>query len=537
MMNASSISDFINSQQEALAIALKTWQPPRYEEEKTFDSLCHEDGDVFNEEFVVDNLACTCKIKSIVEGKPGLSWCLQKSTANKEVYIMRFRGTWADLKWTIEQMCRMGLTFNRNVHFYDSNTTRLLAVDIDGNKEDKYGISSFAADALIAEGIVNSGVLVIPSSRCNYTGIYPDETKIKKYHCFVYTKPYDCTKKNEIERLTNDFISSVNSSAKDSFPWDRAARSPWLRFFSKSSISAEQIMAGIPTTNIRFRTRTDVIFEYRNFEQIFKKPFLFLEKCENYVPNKNRTTDNNAVPYSIPPLGESNEQLDPNRFNKKKKAKREYRNFDKELKDFAGLTKPGVYKMPHYIVGRMNIIPVSMRNIIATRIIFGIVFNVYSAERFSGRKMPNREDFVVDWFYSVFNASNVENFEEFMDGFNPHAEYSRKNKDVAALEKHYDYAWAIDESKFYRTVKIGYGGSFDLDGCETREDLEKTGMSERSVQRKAKQLGLDRKKRTSKLDTYMNCSEDELTELVKTGVLNRMDKSRIMARRKTDDCV
>lgn len=536
-MNVSSISDFINSQKEALAIALKTWQPQKVPEEPRFDDLCSEDDEVFNEEFVVDNLACTCKIKTIVEGKKGLSWCLQKSTANKEVYIMRFRGTWADLKWTLEQMCRMGLTFNRNVHFYDSNTTRLLAVDIDGNKNDKYGITSFAADALIAKGIVNSGVLVIPSSRCNYTGIYPDERKIKKYHVFVYTKPYDCTQKKEIDRLTDEFISSVNISAKDSFPWDRSARSPWLRFFSKSSISAEQVMAGIPTINIRFRTKTDAIFEYRNFEQIFKKPFLFLEKCGNYVPNKNRTTDKNAVQYSIPPIGESNEQLDPNRFNKKKKEKKEYRNFDKELKDFAGLSKPGIYKMPHYIVGRMNIIHVSMRNEMATKIMWGIVFNVYSAERFCGMKMPNREQFVIDWFHSVFNASNVENCEEFMDGFNPHSEYDRKSKDVGELERHYDYAWAIDESKFYRTVKIGYGGSFDIDGCETREELESKGMSERTVRRKAKQIGLDRKKRTSKLDQYMDCSDDELNELVKTGVLNRMDKSRIIARRKTDDCV
>lgn len=495
------------------------------------------DDAVFNEEFVVDNLACTCKIKKIVEGKKGLSWCLQKSTAKKEVYILRFRGTWADLKWTIGQMCMMGLTFNRNVHFYERNTTRLLAVDIDGNPEDKYGITSFAADSLVAEGIINSGVLVIPSSSCNYTGIFPDERKVKKYHVFVYTKPYDCTKKNEIDRLTDEFISSVNSSAKDSFPWDPAARSPWLRFFSKSSLSAGQIMAGIPTLNIRYRTQTDVIFEYRNFNQIFTKPFLSVEKCSNYVPNANRNTDNNAVPYSIPPLGEPNEQVDPNRSEKKKKAKRDFRNFDKELKDFAGLTNPGVYNMPHYIVGRMNIVPVSMRNIVATRIMFAIVFNVYSAERFSGRKLPDREGFVTEWFNSVFNDSNVENYGEFMSGFTTHLEYERKNTDVKALEKHYEYPWALDESKFFMTVKIGYQGAFNIDGCTTREDLEKTGMSKSTVWRKAKQLGLDRKKRASKLEQYMKCSDDELTELVKTGVLNRMDKSRIIKRRKKDDCV
>lgn len=73
----------------------------------------------------------------------------------------------------------MVLTFNRNVHFYERNTTRHHAVDIDGSPEEKYGITSFGAISVIAEGIINSGVIVIPSSICNYTVIFPYERKVK----------------------------------------------------------------------------------------------------------------------------------------------------------------------------------------------------------------------------------------------------------------------------------------------------------------------------------------------------------------------
>ena len=74
----------------------------------------------------------------------------------------------------------------------------------------------------------------------------------------------------------------------------------------------------------------------------------------------------------------------------------------------------------------------------------------------------------------------------------------------------------------------------DVKQCSSIEDLEKMGMSRATVYRKAKQLGL-KGKRKSKLDKYMNCTDHELKELVKTGVLNRMDKSRIKARRKKEE--
>ena len=77
---------------------------------------------------------------------------------------------------------------------------------------------------------------------------------------------------------------------------------------------------------------------------------------------------------------------------------------------------------------------------------------------------------------------------------------------------------------------------YDVKQCSSIEDLEKMGMSRATVYRKAKQLGLPGK-RKSKLDQYMDCSEEELNNLVKTGVLNRMDKSRIITKRKTNPCV
>lgn len=72
---------------------------------------------------------------------------------------------------------------------------------------------------------------------------------------------------------------------------------------------------------------------------------------------------------------------------------------------------------------------------------------------------------------------------------------------------------------------------YDVKQCSSFEDLEKMGMSRATVYRKAKQLGLPGK-RKSKLDQYMDCSEDELKDLVKKGVINRMDKSRINARKR-----
>lgn len=72
---------------------------------------------------------------------------------------------------------------------------------------------------------------------------------------------------------------------------------------------------------------------------------------------------------------------------------------------------------------------------------------------------------------------------------------------------------------------------YDVKQCSSIEDLEKMGMSRATVYRKAKQLGITGK-RKSKLDQYMDCSEDELKDLVKKGVINRMDKSRINARKR-----
>lgn len=77
---------------------------------------------------------------------------------------------------------------------------------------------------------------------------------------------------------------------------------------------------------------------------------------------------------------------------------------------------------------------------------------------------------------------------------------------------------------------------YDVKQCSSMEDLEKMGMSRATVYRKAKQLGL-KGKRKSKLDQYMGCSEEELKDLVKKGVITRLQKSRIIARQKQDSCV
>lgn len=489
-----------------------------------------EDNDVFDEEFVVDNLGCSCKMKTIVKGKRNLSYCLSKSTDKKEVYLIHFHGRWEELKWTLKTICDAGLTFYRNVHFYTKNKTRLLAMDFDGKEDEKYGLNTIPAECLIWENNFPS-TLVIPSARCNYVPGSLDEYAIKKYHVFTYTKPYDCTKPKNIADLSDRFSMYINNyyepeDAKEFFPWDKSAMSPWLRFFSKSKMTAEEIGL-IQTINVRFRNETGAIFEYRNFTQIFSKDFLTVTKCDHYVPNANGRTCNNVVPYCVPPFGF-------NEPDKPKEPKKVYRDFWKELLEFAGLTSPGIYNLPHYHIGRLNNIKTSQRNIIATKTIWGIAFNIYAAERFCGKTMDERKVFALAWFNSIFNGSNVEDYAEFMDGFNPDVEYIRKNDDTYSLERHYEYPEGIEESKFCKTVKIGFGGAFNIESCSTRNELEMMGMSERTVRRNARKLGLGRKEHKqhkSKLDKYAGLTEAELDELVKKGELNRMAKHRIIERR------
>lgn len=502
-----------------------------------------EDQAVFDEEFVVDNLGCTCKLKTIAldkKNKNTLSYCLSKSTAKKEVYTIHFHGTWDDLKWTLKTFCDAGLTFYRNVDFYSHNKTRLLAMDFDGKEKDKYGdeygLHCYPAEFIIEEGNL-PGVLVIPSSRCNYVYGSLDDDSIKKYHIFAYTQPYDCTEPRNIAKLSDWFSMSIDNCeeevAKEFFPWDHAAMSPWLRFFSKSVFTADEI-ENVPTINVRFRNETDAIFEYRDFTQIFNKDFLTVSKCEHYVPNKDHKACNQVVPYTVPPFG-----VVPELSKSQKKEKPMFRDFWRELKEFAGLTNPGVYQVPHYDIGRLNGIGISKRNITATQIIWAIVFNIYSIERYSGKGLENKKAFALEWFNAIFNATNVEDYEAFMETFNPDVEYERKTDECLSLELHYEKPYSINEKHFYRTVKIGFEGAYQVKACSSIEELEcvakDVGMSRATFYRKAKLLGLSpAKKRTphkSKLDQYINLSIDELNELVKSGKLNRMAKHRILQRR------
>ena len=212
------------------------------------------DREEFNEEFVIYNLACTAKLNKICEKNKQLNWCLAKKTFSKEVYILRFRGTWEELASTIRTICDAGLTFYRNMHFYEHNKTRLLIMDIDGKDGVETGISTDAANSLLKKG-KEHGVLVIPSSRCNYDPEHPDPNAIKKYHVFVYTAVYNCTPK-EIAAKSDKFIMSIEGddieTAKDKFEWDKAALKNWQYFFSKSNLSVEQIDAD-PNINVRYR--------------------------------------------------------------------------------------------------------------------------------------------------------------------------------------------------------------------------------------------------------------------------------------------
>ena len=177
----------------------------------------------------------------------------------------------------------------------------------------------------------------------------------------------------------------------------------------------------------------------------------------------------------------------------------------------------------------------------ATKIMWGIAFNIYAAERYCKKKMEGRKAFALEWFGSIFNANNVEDYKGFIKEFNAPAEYSRKSDDIQSMESHYDCPENIEESKFYRTVKVGFGGSYAIENCKTRDELERVacevGMSKRTTYRKAKEFGLPRKERKphnphkSKLDKYVALSKDELDELVKKGILNRMDKCRIIKKR------
>ena len=532
MMNASSISDFINSQQEALAIALKTWHVPEYEEEKPCEPLCQMDDAVFNEEFVVYNVASTKKLNKIVEENENLGWCLSKQTNKKEVYLLRFRGTWNDLARTLKTICEAGLTFYRNMHFYEKNKTRLLIMDIDGKEGVKQGIDFMAADQLIVAGY-RPGVLVIPSSRCNYDLIFPNPNSVKKYHVFAYTEPYDCSTAKEIADLSDRFITTINGdnieTAKERFEWDKAAMKKWQYFFSKSNLSFEQIEADT-NLNIRFHNEDATIFEYRNFTELFCTDFVTLEKCDTYIPNAKKVTCKCRKHYCVPAIGATAEI--------EEEEKPEYRDFWKELRDYAKVTEPGVYNLPHYVVGRLDFIRIGQRNTMATHIMWGICFNIYAVERYTKTKIVDSEKFAMDWFYSIFNGSNVEEYDAFINNeFTPHAEYHRDMECTEKMAMLYDYPDGVEDSKFMKTTRVGYDVSYDVKQCKTMDDLKQLGMCRATMYNKAKELGIKTKGRKSKIAQYMNCTEAELNNLVKTGVLNRMDKSRIMSKRKANPCV
>lgn len=500
-------------------------------EEKDYETLCPEDGAVFNEEFVVYNVASTRKLNKIVEENENLGWCLSKQTNKKEVYLLRFTGTWKELARTLKTICEAGLTFYRNMHFYEKSKTRLLIMDIDGKEGVKQGIDFMAADQLIVAGY-RPGVLVIPSSRCDYDTIRPNPNSVKKYHVFAYTEPYDCSDAKEIADLSDRFITTINGddikTAKERFEWDKAAMKKWQYFFSKSNLSFEQIDAN-PNLNIRFHNEDATIFEYRNFSELFCKDFVTLDKCDKYVPNAKKVTCKCRKHYCVPAIGSTAEI--------EEEEKQVFRDHWKELRDYAKVTKPGIYNLPHYAVGRLQFISIGKRNMMATQIMWGICFNIYAVERYTKTKIADAEKFAMDWFYSIFNGSNVDEYEEFMSGFNPHAEYSRIREYTERMATYYEFPETVEDIKFRKTTRVGYDVSYKVSECSSRDELKQIGMSRTTEWRKAKELGLPNKKRASKLDQYMNCSEEELTELVKKKVLNRMDKSRIMARRKADDCV
>ena len=532
-MNASSISDFINSQQEALAIALNTWHAPEVPEEKVYDeTLCPEDGAVFNEEFVLYNVASTRKLNKVVEENENLGWCLSKQTNKKEVYLLRFRGTWNDLARILKTICEAGLTFYRNMHFYENNPTRLLMIDIDGKEGCKQGIDFMAADQLIVAGY-RPGVLVIPSSRCDYDPIRPNPNSVKKYHVFAYTEPYDCSynKGKYIADLSDRFITTINgddiATAKERFEWDHALKSGWQYLFSKSNLSFEQIEAD-PNLNIRFHNEDATIFEYRNFTELFSKDVVTLNKCDKYVPNAKNVTCDCKKPYCVPAVGETAEIEEG--------EKDKHRDFWKELRDFAGIKETGIYPLPHYAVGRLRSIGIGQRNTMATQILWGICFNIYAVERYSKTKIGDAEKFAIDWFNDIFTRINVDDYEEFMNDFNPLVEYRRISEDTERMAMKYDYPEDVDDIKFRKTTRVGYDVSYDVKQCSSRDELKQIGMSRTTEWRKAKKLGLSTK-RTSKLDQYMNCTESELKDLVKKGVITRLQKSRIIARRKTDSCI
>ena len=485
---------------------------------------------VFNEEFVVYNLACTAKLNKICEKNKKLNWCLAKKTFSKEVYILRFRGTWDDLASVMRTMCDSGLTFYRNMHFYEHNKTRLLIMDIDGKEGVETGISMDAANALLEEGD-RRGVLVIPSSRCNYDPEHPDQNAIKKYHVFVYTDVYSCIPK-EIAAKSDEFIMSIDGddieTAKERFEWDKAAMKNWQYFFSKSNLSPEQIDAD-PNINVRYRDDRATIFEYRDFAGLFSSKCVELDKCSTYIPNAKHVTCMTSHPYCVPAIGATVEI--------EEEPKQVFRDHWKELRDYAKVTKPGVYNLPHYAVGRMQFISIGQRNTIATHIMWGICFNIYAVERYTKTKITDAEKFAMDWFYSIFNGSNVEEYDAFINNeFNPHAEYTRDMKCTERMATYYEFPESVEDIKFRKTTRVGYDVSYEVKQCKTMDELKQLGMSTATIYRKAKELGISTKK-PSKLDQYMDCSEEELKDLVKKGVITRLQKSRIIAKRKTSPCV
>jgi hypothetical protein len=500
-------------------------------EEEDYETLCPEDGALFNEEFVVYNVASTRKLNKIVEENENLGWCLSKQTNKKEVYLLRFRGTWNDLARTLKTLCEAGLTFYRNMNFYEKNKTRLLIMDIDGKEGCKQGIDFMAADQLIVAGY-RPGVLVIPSSRCDYDPIWSNPNSVKKYHVFVYTDVYNCSDAKEIAELSDRFITTINgddiATAKERFEWDKAAMKKWQYFFSKSNLSFEQIDAD-PNLNIRFHNEEATIFEYRNFTELFSKDFVTLDKCDKYVPNAKNVTCKCRKHYCVPAIGATAEI--------EEEEKPEHRDFWKELRDFAGIKESGIYTLPHYAVGRLYRIGTGQRNAMATKIMFGICFNIYAVERYAKTKIADAEKLAIDWFNDIFTRINVDDYEEFMNEFNPLVEYRRISEDTERMAMKYDYPDDVDDSKFRKTTRVGYDVSYKVNECSSRDELKQIGMSRTTEWRKAKELGLPNKKRASKLDQYSDCSEDELKELVKKGVITRVQKSRIISRRKTDDCV
>ncbi|MCQ2053938.1 MAG: hypothetical protein MJY82_01440 [Fibrobacter sp.] len=374
---------------------------------------------IFEEYLVVDNIACTTKLKDI--GTKG-NMFKYNNTENKEVYLFNFRGTWEQLKEDISLLSQLGVSWKRNVEKYSNTLTHFLIMDFDD-------LNPFGAETLL-KAKKDKNILITESASCNYIPV-EDGAEIDlskewkcKYHVFqLIPNGYELNSKN-LFKLTDDFAEKQQnlSEGRDGFVYDtHLCTNCWNVIYSKAPIPEQSKIA----TNTRYSCEAGQVFDYVDFESLFEHNHsVILTRCTDYVPNANKIKYKDA---SYDAKDEYKKQINQSKelikeFNVDTLAKIRQEPSDplsiKKLLELAGVPEGCSVEFPHFRVGRPRQVKEGNRNGIASLICHLIAFNIYSFEKtfkISGKIKP--ED-IIKSFNCAFNESNVEYYKDFMRDFN-----------------------------------------------------------------------------------------------------------------------